>query len=220
MNRAQIDLLVKGYIRFIEHELKITIPGAIIKLFTIFYQKTIPPYKRYPGCIFDEETGIFTSNGLENVKRTYAIFDVPWNKGKHEIVFKCIEDNKFAFGIGILTNLNANTSRWLFDDAEGGITYQIYSCTGDKYKPGIYHFESGEERLFENIDEYITDGMIISVKVDLDEYTLNIYIDGQQKGKTIKVKENEIYYPAITYNCDISRNVHGDYSKYQFISCD
>ena len=41
---------------------------------------------------------------------------------------------------------------------------------------------------------------VISVKVDLEEYSVEFYLDDKQQGTIIKLKE-ETFYPAIAYRC-------------------
>ena len=213
LNRTKSDLLINGYIKRIENVMNIIIPQPIIALFISFYYYTLPPHRFDSKCIADEKNQIFSCQRHQ----TFVTFNTPWSKGKHELIFKCIKNTRSGFAIGLITNYNADPRfEWIFDNSEAGITYQIYS-TRYPYScsnPGIYCFEFGKKTFFEHIDKRINNGMIMAVRVDLDEYSIKFYFDDEQQGKTINLKKDQIYYPAIAYG-----SVDHE-SQYQLILCD
>ena len=147
LNRTRCDLLINGYIKWIEKEMNIIIPQPIITLIVLFYFSTLPQYRCGSKCIVDEQNQIFRSIKGPHAL-TYAILNTPWSKGKHELIFKCIQEKKAAIGIGLITNYNAHSSSWIFDACGAGVTYQIYSCRSRFAisKSGIYCYESGQQK--------------------------------------------------------------------------
>ena len=177
LNRTKSDLLINGYIKTIEREMNMIIPKPIIALFISFYCQILPPYVASPKCHVDHIYQMFsTRKGYSGLN--YVIFNAPWSKGKHELVFKCIHDNKVEIGVGLITNYTEDTvSGWIFHQPEAGITYQIYSCRRTAQKPGIFCYEVGKQKFVEHIDKPIKDGMVIAARVDLDEFSIKFYLN-------------------------------------------
>ena len=109
-------------------------------------------------------------------------------------------------GLGIITNLDAMCSDdygWILDHATAGITYQLYSCrlsTDEKlmFQTGLYHYENGK-RISTQPDPSIIvkDGNIVSMIVDLYQYTITYYIDGEEIAKFIGIEKELKYYPTL-----------------------
>ena len=175
----------------------------------------MPPHRIGTNkCILNEDRNIFTIIGTGNRHTsTYVIFLKPWMSGIHEMAFKCINDEKRAISIGVLTNPNAHPKIWLFDDSSAGITYQLYS-----YKKeddfGIYHFShgirKGQTYHKKSNTLFIHDGDIISMKMDFNEATIGFYVNGEEHG-TVSFDRYRKYYPALSCNCHEHTNYNPHY---------
>eukprot|EP01084_Bolivina_argentea_P145217 254578_1 len=205
LDEQQSNLLLFGYMRYYSSSIFNAIPDEIIMLCLSFYYQSLPPYRTESDkCIVLEKEKIFSTTAEHPAfSVTFAIFTTPWNNGIHEISFECIHSAGSAIGIGIITNVNANCKQWLFDNCESKLSYQIYSCKNNiSAEKAIYCFQNGKEKFKQDISNnktYITDGVVVSLKVDFTKWTITFYFNDTKVGKTVPIEKNKTYYPAIAY---------------------
>jgi len=197
-------LLIESYVKSLEAMLGLLVPKELNGVLLCYYFQFLPPYKLATNQIatVDEEQQILSTNGTGWLGRlSYVIFATPWNSGIHELRMQCIRDSGKAIGIGMVTNLAADTEHWLFDHSEGGLTYQVYSCKNSDSKPGIFRYREGKEEHVEHIEKPMSDGMVVSLQADFVNNTISYFFDGKQMGTPLSIEGSRTYYPAVAYNC-------------------
>ena len=117
-----------------------------------------------------------------------------WKKGINKISFKSATDSYLHDAIGITSNL-----MYLIEQNK----WYSYCESGDYYvKNGTYLTTSINDK-HEMYDPNAFNGVtanpndVFTLIYDGDKATLQFMLNGEQKGKTMKVKKDEIYYPFI-----------------------
>ena len=200
------SLLVHGYINAYQKEDK-QFPTELMNLCMLFYHQTMPRYRTGDKCVVDPMDNTFTTDGSTDHYVTYVIFQVSWNKGIHELRFECIDGLDCCYSIGIVSNKNANPDSWLFDHKEANVSYQLYSYHDEEEdsesteddETGIYFHNYGTRKWFKPT-KYLTNGCIVSLVSNFNDWTIRYFIDGAEICDPIEIEQNITYYPAIAYN--------------------
>lgn len=177
------------------------LPIELMDLCVLFYNQNMPSYSAGHKCMIDAKNKTIATDGSMGYYKSHVIFQVAWNKGIHELRFKCIDGFNCCYSIGIVSNKDANPDDWLFDHKEANVSYQLYSSRPRNYfdKPGIYFHEHGT-RKWSKPTKRLTNGCIVSFIANFVDWTIQYVIDGEEMGEPIEIKQNMTYYPAIAFN--------------------
>ena len=117
---------------------------------------------------------------------------VGWNEGVHVITLSLIKvgndkDDDYSGDVfGITDNIESctKTTFW-FTSTNAGTQYLLYdkAIIGDSKQ--------------ENVAKSFEDGDVIDIKLDCNQWNVEFYVNGKQKGNQVVIEPNKTYYPFI-----------------------